>query len=71
MIKVSIFIDPRINTDEVVQDLSHPKWGFTSIKAKPTSRQPLIEWESEEKDIEEWAGEFNRFSITYEDICYF
>jgi hypothetical protein len=68
--KAGIFVDPII-ADDVVQDLSHPKWEFTSIEVKSTSRQPLIEWEGKEEDIEEWAGEFNRFGINNDDICYF
>jgi hypothetical protein len=68
--KAGIFVDPII-ADDVVQDLSHPKWEFTSIEVKSTPRQPLIEWEGKEEDIEEWAGEFNRFGINNDDICYF
>jgi len=67
MKKASIFVDPRI-TDEVIDNLK--SWKFSSIKVYSTSRQPLIEFKGKEEDIEEWAGEFNRFGITSESIFY-
>ena len=67
MLKASIFVDPRI-TDEVVDHLK--SWGFESVKVHSSSRQPLIGFKGKEEDIEEWAGEFNRFGITSESVFY-
>jgi len=68
--KVGIFVDPRI-TDGVIDDLK--SWKFLIIEeaySLPCSRQPFIEFKGKKKDIEKWAGEFNRFGITSEDIMW-
>lgn len=65
--KALVFVDQE-DLKEIVENLG--TCGFESIETCDSHYETGVEFVGHLKDIENWAGEFNRFGITDDDIIY-